>query len=144
MRETVPTAQEAPMADTKAATTITDIANVIIPVDDQDKAIEFYVGTLGCELVADIPFAGQYRWVEVAPAGAATHIALAPPPAEGGVTGAVNNIALSTTDIEAAHADLRSRGVDVDEEISRMGDPVPPMFWFRDPEGNTLLMVQSA
>jgi catechol 2,3-dioxygenase-like lactoylglutathione lyase family enzyme len=131
------------MADTKAATAITQIANVIIPVADQDKAIEFYVGTLGLELVADIPFGGQYRWVEVTPAGAETHIALAPPP-EGGTTGAVNNIALSTADIEATHADLRSRGVDVDEEIARMGDPVPPMFWFRDPEGNTLLMVQSA
>jgi hypothetical protein len=33
--------------------------------------------------------------------------------------------------------------VDVDAEISRMGDPVPPMFWFRDPDGNTLFIVES-
>jgi hypothetical protein len=26
----------------------------------------------------------------------------------------------------------------------RMGDPVPPMFFFRDQEGNTLLLVQSS
>jgi len=24
-----------------------------------------------------------------------------------------------------------------------MGEPVPPMFWFRDPTGHTLLVVQS-
>jgi len=32
--------------------------------------------------------------------------------------------------------------VDVDEEISRYGGPVPPMFWVRDPEGNALIVVQ--
>jgi hypothetical protein len=31
--------------------------------------------------------------------------------------------------------------VDVDAEVSRMGDPVPPLFWLRDPEGNTLMVV---
>jgi hypothetical protein len=24
----------------------------------------------------------------------------------------------------------------------RMGDPVPPMFWFRDPTGHTLMVVE--
>jgi hypothetical protein len=33
--------------------------------------------------------------------------------------------------------------VDVDEEVSRMGGPVPPMFWFRDQDANSLLLVQS-
>jgi hypothetical protein len=32
--------------------------------------------------------------------------------------------------------------VDVDATISRMGGSVPPMFWLRDPEGNTLMVVQ--
>jgi hypothetical protein len=30
----------------------------------------------------------------------------------------------------------------VDEAVQRMVDPVPPMFWFGDPEGNTLMVVQ--
>jgi len=30
----------------------------------------------------------------------------------------------------------------VDEEISRFGDPVPPMFWLRDPDRNALCIVQ--
>jgi hypothetical protein len=39
---------------------------------------------------------------------------------------------------------MKAKGVDVDAEISRMGGPVPPMFWFRDSDGNTLLVVQTA
>jgi hypothetical protein len=37
---------------------------------------------------------------------------------------------------------MRARGADVDDEVARMGDPVPPMFWFRDPDGNTLMVVE--
>lgn len=51
-------------------------------------------------------------------------------------------ITLQTDDIDAYHAQLKDRDVDVDAEVSRFGDPVPPMFWFRDPEGNTLMVVE--
>jgi catechol 2,3-dioxygenase-like lactoylglutathione lyase family enzyme len=82
------------------------------------------------------------RWVEVAIPGTPTTIALAPPPpgvqAGGGQTG----ICLDTTDVDADHAALKAAGVDVDEEVSRFGGPVPPMFWLRDPDGNALIIVQ--
>jgi hypothetical protein len=26
--------------------------------------------------------------------------------------------------------------------VARMGDPVPPMFWFRDPDGHSLMVVE--
>lgn len=42
----------------------------------------------------------------------------------------------------AAHAALSLRGVDVDAEVMRMGDPVPPMFFFRDPDGNALHLTE--
>lgn len=32
----------------------------------------------------------------------------------------------------------------VDPEVSRFGEDVPPLFWFRDPEGNKLMIVQDA
>ena len=38
---------------------------------------------------------------------------------------------------------MKAAGVDVDAEISRMGDPVPPMFFFRDPDGNTLFITET-
>lgn len=124
------------------ATRISKIGVVVVPVTDQERAIAFYVDTLGFEKRADVPFAGDaYRWVEVAPAGADTTIAIVPPP-EGQPAGdKQTGIGLQTTDIDALHADLKARGVDVDDEVSRMGDPVPPLFWFRDPDGNVLMVV---
>jgi catechol 2,3-dioxygenase-like lactoylglutathione lyase family enzyme len=118
------------------------IATVIIPVADQDAAVDFYVTKLGFEQRVDVPFGNGYRWIEVGLGDEATTIALAPPPNEGAVGKRETGISLQTDDIDAYHAQLRQAGVDVDAEISRMGDPVPPMFWLRDPEGNTLMVVQ--
>lgn len=118
------------------------IATVIIPVADQDAAVDFYVNKLGFEKRVDVPFGNGYRWIEVGLGDEATTIALAPPPHEGVVGKRETGISLQTDDIDAYHAQLRQAGVDVDAEVSRMGDPVPPMFWLRDPEGNTLMVVQ--
>jgi catechol 2,3-dioxygenase-like lactoylglutathione lyase family enzyme len=127
----------------RTKTRINKVGTVVIPVTDQDAMIEFYVEKLGFEKRADVPFGNGYRWVEVAPAGAVTTIALAPPP-EGTPTGnAQTGIGLNTNDIDADHADLKAQGVDVDPEVSRQGDPVPPLFWFRDPEGNILMVVET-
>src|SRR3954447_9185177 len=121
--------QEAVVSTTK--TRIGKVGTVVIPVSDQDRAIEFYVDTLGFEKRADVPFGNGYRWIEVGPAGAQTTIAIVPPP-PGKPTGNVETgIGLNTDDIDAVHADLQALGVDVDAEISRMGDPVPPLFWLR-------------
>jgi catechol 2,3-dioxygenase-like lactoylglutathione lyase family enzyme len=123
-------------------TRINTIGIVCIPVSDQEKAIEFYVDTLGLSKRADVPFGNGYRWVEVAPEGSSTTIAIAPPP-EGQPTGnAQTGIIFHTSDVDAVHADLKAAGVDVDDEVSRMGDPVPPMFWLRDPEGNVLMIAE--
>ena len=129
------------MSTTKTA--IAKIGVVCIPVSDQDRAIEFYVETLGFEKRADVPFGNGYRWVEVAPSGADTTIAIVPPPPGKPTGGMETGIGLDTEDIDAVHADLTERGVDVDAEVSRMGDPVPPLFWLRDPDGNTLMVVQT-
>ena len=129
------------MADTKSKTRISEVGAVMIPVSDQDKAIEFYVEKLGFEKRSDTPFGDGNRWVEVAPAGADTAIALVEPRPQDSV-GVEVPVGLNSTDVDGDHADLKAKGVDVDEEVSRMGDPVPPMFWFRDQDGNTLMVVQ--
>ncbi len=122
-------------------TRVSKINTVVIPVSDQDRAIDFYVDKLGLEKRSDIPFGNGYRWVEVAPGDAETTIALAPPPAGEPAGSRETGIGLYTDDIDAYHAELKAAGVDVDAEISRMGDPVPPLFWLRDPEGNSLMVV---
>lgn len=123
-------------------TRVDKISTVVIPVADVDGAIEFYTQKLGFNKRVDIPFGGQYRWVEVAAGDAETTIALAPPPPGGSTGNRETGIGLHTDDIDAYHADLKSKGVDVDDEVSRMGDPVPPLFWLRDPEGNSVMVVQ--
>jgi catechol 2,3-dioxygenase-like lactoylglutathione lyase family enzyme len=128
----------------KTSTRIAKVGTVVVPVADVDRAIAFYVDELGLEKRVDVPFGGAYRWVEVAPEGAHTTVALCPPPEGRECGNRETGIALHTNDIEAVHADLKARGVDVDAEISRMGDPVPPMFWLRDPEGNSLFIVETA
>ena len=128
---------------TSTKTHVTKIGTVVVPVADQDREIDFYVEKLGFEKRADVPFGNGYRWVEVAPGDAVTTIALAPPP-EGRATGnRETGIGLQTEDIDAFHAELKAAGVDVDAEVSRRGDPVPPLFWLRDPEGNSLMVVET-
>jgi catechol 2,3-dioxygenase-like lactoylglutathione lyase family enzyme len=115
---------------------------VCVPTPDQDRAVTFYE-SLGFEKRTDTPFGGGYRWIEVYLAGDTTGIALAPPPPGAGeVTPTVTGITLNTDDIEATHAEMKAQGVEVDPEVSRMGDPIPPMFWFRDPTGHTLMVVE--
>jgi catechol 2,3-dioxygenase-like lactoylglutathione lyase family enzyme len=121
---------------------LTEIGRVALPSVDQDKALDFYVGTLGFEKRMDETFAGgQMRWIEVVPAGSSTAIALAPPP-PGGATSVESGIIISTADIEADHAALKNAGIEVDDEIMRNDPPVPPMFTLRDPNGNSLMIVE--
>ncbi len=123
------------------ATRITRIGTVIVPVSDQERALAFYVDTLGFEKRLDAPFGQGGRWIEVAPAGAATTIALVQA-SDGDAAGIV--VSLATEDADDDHETLRARGVDADAEVIRMGEYVPPMFTFRDPDGNQFRMVQRA
>ncbi len=125
------------------ATGIRQISLVCVATPDQDRAIEFYE-SLGFEKRSDVPFGGGYRWVEVYPPEGSAGIALAPPRPGTEVTPAETGITLVTDDIDATHAAMKSRGVDVDAEVSRMGDPVPPMFWLRDPTGHSLMVVEQS
>ncbi len=131
------------MTDIATKTQITQIGTVMVPVSDQDRAIEFYTEKLSFEKRADIPFGHGDRWVEVAPAGAATTVALVPP-REGEPVGIETRIGFTTTDVDADHARLQAQGVDVDDAVMRMGDPVPPMVFFRDPDGNKFMIVERA
>jgi catechol 2,3-dioxygenase-like lactoylglutathione lyase family enzyme len=121
---------------------LSQVGRVCVTVADTDRAIDFYVDTLGFEKVVDVPMGDAGRWVEVAVAGTPTTIALAPPPPGRQAGGSQTGICLDTTDVDADHAALKAAGTDVDEEVTRWGGPVPPMFWLRDPDGNSLIIVE--
>jgi catechol 2,3-dioxygenase-like lactoylglutathione lyase family enzyme len=121
---------------------ISKVGRVCVTIADTDRALDFYVGTLGFKKVVDEPMGPDMRWVEVQVAGAETTIALAPPPQGQEAGGSQTGICLDTSDVDAAHEALKAAGADVDDEVSRFGGPVPPMFWLRDPDGNSLIVVQ--
>jgi catechol 2,3-dioxygenase-like lactoylglutathione lyase family enzyme len=43
-------------------THISGVGRVIVPVSDQDRALDFYIRTLGMEMRADVPAADGDRW----------------------------------------------------------------------------------
>jgi catechol 2,3-dioxygenase-like lactoylglutathione lyase family enzyme len=120
---------------------ITQVGRVLVPVRDQDAGIAFYTSKLGFSLVADVPFGKGDRWVEVAPAGGGTAIALVPPRGEY-QPGRMTGIALESSDPRSDHDELRSQGVDVDAELMGGDGTVPLLFFFRDLDGNQLMVVQ--
>jgi predicted enzyme related to lactoylglutathione lyase len=129
------------MTGTPTTTRISDVRTIGVPVSDQQRALQFYGGVLGFETRMDSPFPGG-RWIEVAAPGATTTIALAAAQ-NGTATGVDTGIRFSTGDAAADHATLSAAGVDVDAEVLRFPG-VPPMFSFRDPDGNTLYVVEQA
>jgi lactoylglutathione lyase len=122
-------------------TSITDVRTIRISVRSQDDALDFYVGKLGFEKRLDAPISPTTRWIEVAPPGASTSIALNLPerpvqePTDTGVR-------FSVPDAAAEHATMQKRGVDVGELLR--WDDVPPMFAFDDPDGNRFYVVEES
>ncbi len=79
----------------------TKIATIGVGVSNQDKALDFYVNTLGFEKVADQPMSETERWLEVAPPGAQTHIMLGLRGGMGGDKTGFTGYILLTDNIEA-------------------------------------------
>jgi catechol 2,3-dioxygenase-like lactoylglutathione lyase family enzyme len=105
---------------------------VAIPVSDVDRAKAFYVDQAGFNADHDHQVSDELRFVQLTPPGSACSIALG-----SGVTdvdpGSVQGMQLVVDDIEAAHADLSGRGV----EVSPVQDfPWGRFVFFKDPDGN--------
>jgi lactoylglutathione lyase len=127
---------------TQSPTTVTNIGVVMFTVADQDAALAFYTQKLGYEVRADQRFGenGEMRWLEVAPPGSQARLALNPPmnSQPGG-----GSIGVEAPDVLAEHERLKAiGGIDVDAEPMRQPD-VPVMFSVRDPDGNSIWVVET-
>jgi lactoylglutathione lyase len=122
-------------------TTITDVRSIAIPVADQDEAIRFYVDTLGFEKRLDAPMSETTRWIEVAPSGATTSIALTAADGSKDV-GSDTGIRFTVPDATAEHAAMLELGVPVSDVLRWEG--VPPMYAVDDPDGNRFYVVEEA
>jgi catechol 2,3-dioxygenase-like lactoylglutathione lyase family enzyme len=123
------------IVETKSTRTIDMKLEVVaIPVADVDRAKSFY-GRLGWRLDADFVVGDTFRVVQFTPPGSPCSIHFGT-----GITsaapGSLSGIYLVVSDIEAARADLASRGADISEVFHRAG-PGTPAISGRDPSGSS-------
>ena len=117
--------------------TISQVQLFSLPVSDQDRARDFYVDTLGFELVADTSMGPDQRWVQVRPPGSQASITLVtwfPSMPAGSVKGTV----LETDDLDADVTALKARGVRIEGGIQDA--PWGRFITFDDPDGNGLVL----
>lgn len=149
---TAEVSSETAVETARAQTVDMKLEVVVIPVSDVDRAKRFY-GSLGWRLDADF-VVGDGRFIQFTPPGSSCSIHFGR-----GITAAVPGSAqglfLVVSDIEAAHADLAGRGVNVSEVFHRAGPGKPPVSGphperlsyfshatFSDADGNTWLLQE--
>lgn len=110
-----------------------------VPVADQDAALEFYTGVLGCERRTDMEVWPGARMIEVVPPGSSVSLVLLTPDSQ--FTWRSGWAPLTA---QQAHDKIREAGAALhnDELVRREG--VPPMFSFTDPDGNGLVCLEGA
>lgn len=111
---------------------------ISVPVTDQQRSKAFYRDVLGFELIRESPMGAGMSWIQLAPRGQSVTIAL--------VTwfdqmkpGGLQGVMVNTTDIDAEHAVLRSRGLEL-TEIKQ--EPWGRYAMFSDLDGNGWILRQ--
>lgn len=129
---------------------ISYIHSTTIIVSDQERALDFYVNTLGWEKRIDAMMGDGYRFLTVAPVGGQAELALGPAqmftiqPGAGitrgrGMEGA-SGISFAVDDVDATYRTLVERGVQFSGPPEQMpwGDKAT---WMMDPDGNRFFLT---
>ncbi len=105
---------------------------VAVPVSDADRAKAFYTEQAGFNADHDHRVSDDVRFIQCTPPGSGCSIAFG----DGLVPttpGSLQGLQLVVSDIDAAHAELSDRGV----EVSEIQDlPWGSFVYFSDPDGN--------
>lgn len=123
---------------TTPTTTFTGLSTVALAVSDQERSKALFE-RLGFECRFDADLGDGFRWIELAPPGAVTSVALIAT-GDATPTGIDTGIRLVTPDARAAHAELAALGLAVDELLD--WPTAPLMFSFCDPDGNRLYATE--
>jgi len=105
---------------------------IAVPVSDVDRAKAFYTEKCGFIADHDHTVSDEVRFVQITPPGSACSIAFGKgvSPSE---PGSLQGLQVVVDDIDAAHADLSGRGV----EVGDVQDfPWGRFVFFQDPDGN--------
>ena len=124
---------------------ITHAGTISIYVSDQSRAVEWYVETLGFEKRTDASMSKEspdVRWLEVAPPGAQTVIALQNAAFFGNESrvGGFADVTFECDDVQATAEALAGRGVEITKEPTT--EPWGTYFQFQDVDGNEFVVTQ--
>jgi predicted enzyme related to lactoylglutathione lyase len=109
-----------------------------IPVRDQDRALDFYVNTLGFILLTDQPMGPGQRWVEVRPPKGETGIALFTPPGHEDRIATFTGMTLECDDVQKTYEALIAKGVEFAKPPTTEAWGV--MAVLKDSEGNQIVL----
>jgi catechol 2,3-dioxygenase-like lactoylglutathione lyase family enzyme len=123
---------------------------VVLPVSDMDRAKAFYSDKLGFNVDVDHRAGEDFRVIQLTPPGSACSVTLM---RNEEAAGSVQGLHLVVPDIEAARADLASRGAEISDFFHfDIGGQVPGLdpnrakygsyFSFTDPDGNGWLVQE--
>jgi catechol 2,3-dioxygenase-like lactoylglutathione lyase family enzyme len=116
---------------------------VVVPVTDIDRAKRFYVDKLGFHLDADTQPTETMRVVHMTPPGSACSVVIGPTQVPAGTDlGPGASMQLVVTDIEAARAQLASRGVELSETQTLDPRDGGKFAFFADPDGNNWIIQE--
>jgi len=118
------------------------ILMVMVAVTDMAKSKEFYAEKLGWSVTTDYG-KGDRHWVSLALPGGGASLTLST--MHGKMKPGTMTLYFSTSDIEAAHNDLKAKDVSVNDVKDDLYGPGSGVKWFNfeDPDGNQWLAVQS-
>ncbi len=118
------------------------VTQVVIEVEDQERAKRFWTEKLGFELVQDTPY-GEERWLEVRTPDKAMVLVLGvrqgerPTPPDPNLP--TSNVMFYADDLQQTYQELTARGVQFPQPPVRQ-----PFGWwslFADPDGNRFALV---
>ena len=121
---------------------IRKIKFVGIPVRDQDRALDFYLNTLGFSLVTDQPMGPGQRWVEIRPPKGDCGIALFTPPGHEDRIGTFTGISMECDDLEKTCRELAQKGVEFPTPPKKQ--PGGAMAIMKDSEGNQIVLGEAS
>jgi predicted enzyme related to lactoylglutathione lyase len=110
-----------------------------IPVQNQDRALQFYTEKLGFRVLTDQPFSEKQRWIELSIPGAQTGIALFTPDGHEDRVGGFVNSSWEVENIEDTYAELTSKGVEFAGPPQKQ--PWGTFVVMKDSEGNQIVLA---
>lgn len=114
------------------------VKHVSIPVKDQQKSLEFFQEKLGFEILCDVPFGPEQRWIELKIPGGDTQIVLFTPEGQENRIGTFSNIVFTCSDIEKTYEELKGRGVEFVHPPKK--EPWGTFTVFKDVDDNTFCL----